>query len=115
MLVKIYADTSFLFSRCATDANSTKVDARRQTNPAPSPLTAFHRLCYYATGKRRIQSHSTYSEAKTEADAKVRDLANGNQSVALAAKEAIAGLLHQKEGWSGALFSHPRRGHRTGR
>jgi len=52
----------------------------------------FYRLCYYAAGKRRIQSFSTYAAAKTEADAKVKQLANGNQSIALTAKEATAAL-----------------------
>jgi len=42
--VKTYADTSFLFSLYATDANSAKADAWRQANPAPLPFTAFHRL-----------------------------------------------------------------------
>jgi len=42
--VKTYADTSFLFSLYATDSNSIKADAWRQANPAPLPLTAFHRL-----------------------------------------------------------------------
>lgn len=42
--MKTYADTSFLFSLYATDANSTKADAWRLANPAPLPFTAFHRL-----------------------------------------------------------------------
>lgn len=42
--MKTYADTSFLFSLYATDANSTKADAWRLTNPAPLPFTSFHRL-----------------------------------------------------------------------
>ena len=42
--MKTYADTSFLFSLYATDANSSKADAWRQANPAPLPFTAFHRL-----------------------------------------------------------------------
>ena len=42
--MKTYADTSFLFSLYASDANSTKADAWRQSNPAPLPFTAFHRL-----------------------------------------------------------------------
>ena len=42
--MKTYADTSFLFSHYAADANSTKADAWRQANPAPLPFTAFHRL-----------------------------------------------------------------------
>lgn len=42
--MKTYADTSFLFSLYATDANSIRADAWRQANPAPLPFTAFHRL-----------------------------------------------------------------------
>ncbi len=42
--MKTYADTSFLFSLYATDANSARADAWRQAHPAPLPLTAFHRL-----------------------------------------------------------------------
>jgi len=42
--VKTYADTSFLFSLYATDANSIKADAWRLANPEPLPFTAFHRL-----------------------------------------------------------------------
>ncbi len=42
--MKTYADTSFLFSLYATDANSARADAWRQANLAPLPLTAFHRL-----------------------------------------------------------------------
>ena len=38
-LVKTYADTSFLFSLYATDANSLNADAWRQANPAPLPFT----------------------------------------------------------------------------
>ncbi|MGP8235273.1 MAG: type II toxin-antitoxin system VapC family toxin [Limisphaerales bacterium] len=42
--MKTYADTSFLFSLYAADANSIKADAWRLANPAPLPFTAFHRL-----------------------------------------------------------------------
>jgi len=42
--VKTYADTSFLFSLYATDANSIRADAWRQANPSPLPFTAFHRV-----------------------------------------------------------------------
>jgi hypothetical protein len=52
----------------------------------------FYRLCYYAAGKRRIQSFSTYAAAKTAADAKVQEIAKGNQSIALTPKEATAAL-----------------------
>jgi len=52
----------------------------------------FYRLCYYAGGKRRIRSFSTYTSAKTEAETRVRELAKGTQSTALTAKEATAAL-----------------------
>ena len=42
--MKIYADTSVLFSLYVTDANSPKADAWRQTNPVPLDFTGFHRL-----------------------------------------------------------------------
>ena len=42
--MKTYADTSFLFSLYAADANSVKADAWRKANPAPLPFTTFHRL-----------------------------------------------------------------------
>ena len=42
--MKTYADTSYLFSLYATDANSIRADAWRQANPAPLPFTALHRL-----------------------------------------------------------------------
>ena len=52
----------------------------------------FYRLCFYAGGKRHVRSFSTYGEAKGEADAKVREIADGNQALALTAKEATAAL-----------------------
>lgn len=42
--MKTYADTSFLFSLYAADANSVKADAWRQANPSSLPFTAFHRI-----------------------------------------------------------------------
>lgn len=42
--MKIYADTSILFSLYVTDANSPKADAWRQANPVPLDFTGFHRL-----------------------------------------------------------------------
>ena len=42
--MKIYADTSVLFSLYVTDANSPKADAWRQANPVPLDFTGFHRL-----------------------------------------------------------------------
>ena len=42
--MKTCADTSFLFSIHATDANSARADAWRQANPVSLSFTAFHRL-----------------------------------------------------------------------
>ena len=52
----------------------------------------FYRLAYRAAGKRILRSFSTYSDARQEAEAKVRELAQGSQSVALSAKEAADAL-----------------------
>jgi len=61
--VKTYADTSFLFSLYATDANSTRADAWRQANPAPLPFTAFHRL-----ELRNALSLATFQQRLTPAE-----------------------------------------------
>lgn len=42
--MKIYADTSVLFSLYVTDANSAKADLWRQSNPGPLDFTGFHRM-----------------------------------------------------------------------
>jgi len=42
--MKIYADTSVLFSLYVTDANSAKADLWRQANPGPLDFTGFHRM-----------------------------------------------------------------------
>lgn len=42
--MKIYVDTSVLFSLYAPDANSPKADAWRQVNPLPIDFTTFHRI-----------------------------------------------------------------------
>ena len=42
--MKIYADTSVLFSLYVTDANSPRADAWRQSNPVPLDFTGFHRV-----------------------------------------------------------------------
>ncbi|HEY3852781.1 MAG TPA: hypothetical protein VGO67_00140 [Verrucomicrobiae bacterium] len=52
----------------------------------------FYRLCYYAAGKRHIRSFSTYGAARKETDTKVKDFADGNQSIALTPREATAAL-----------------------
>jgi len=48
----------------------------------------FYRLSYYTAGKRRIRHFSTYSEAKTEAERIVRELASGSQAAALTAEQS---------------------------
>jgi integrase len=52
----------------------------------------FYRLAYRAAGKRHVRSFSTYTEARQEAETKVREIANGSQSIALTDKEATAAL-----------------------
>lgn len=42
--MKIYVDTSVLFSLYAPDSNSPKADAWRQANPLPIDFTTFHRI-----------------------------------------------------------------------
>jgi hypothetical protein len=48
----------------------------------------YYRITYYAVGKRQIRSFKTFSEAKTEAERIVRDLADGSQSAALSANQS---------------------------
>jgi hypothetical protein len=67
--------------------NFRKAEAKIYGKSAAYP---FYRLCFYAAGKRHVRSFSTYSEARQEADAKVREIANGSQSIALTPKEANA-------------------------
>ncbi len=52
----------------------------------------FYRLAYQVAGKRHMKSFPTFAEAKAEADRKVRELSQGNQSLALTAKE-VTGTL----------------------
>jgi integrase len=52
----------------------------------------FYRVSYYAAGRRIVKSFPSYSEALKEAKAKVRELAQGNQTAALSAKEAASAL-----------------------
>ena len=56
---------------------------------------AFYRLGYYSAGKRHVRHFATYSEAKTEAERIVRELASGSQAAALSAsqsRDALAAL-----------------------
>jgi hypothetical protein len=55
----------------------------------------FYRLAYRANGRRRLKSFSTDSEAKSEAERLVRELAAGSQAPALSAgqaRDALAAL-----------------------
>jgi integrase len=52
----------------------------------------FYRLAYRAAGRRLVKSFSTFSEARMEAEAKVRELDEGNQSSILSAREASEAL-----------------------
>ena len=57
-----------------------------------SKTYAYYRIAYRAAGKRIVRSFTTYSEARKEAEAKVRGLADGSQNVALTSKEASDAL-----------------------
>ena len=55
----------------------------------------YYRLAYYAAGKRHIRNFRAYSEAKTEAERVVRQLADGSQADALNAaqsRDALAAI-----------------------
>ena len=52
------------------------------------PNYPFYRLTYYVAGKRVTRSFKTYTEAKTEAEARVREIAKGSQAAALSADQA---------------------------
>ncbi len=52
----------------------------------------FYRLAWRVNGKRYMKSFTTYGEVKAEADQKVREIATGNQSIALSSKEASDAL-----------------------
>jgi integrase len=51
-----------------------------------------YRLAWRVTGKRRMERFQTYSEAKSRADALVKELAKGSQVTALSGKEVAAAL-----------------------
>ena len=54
-----------------------------------------YRLAYYVAGQRILRSFGTYSEAKTDAERIVRDLADGSQAAALTggqSRDALASL-----------------------
>ena len=55
---------------------------------APAQNFPFYRVAFKVAGKRRMLTFSSYGEAKTAAEAKVKELQKGQQSSALTAKEA---------------------------
>ena len=60
---------------------------------ASSGKFAYYRLAYTTAGKRRMQTFTNYSDAKTAAERIVRELANGSQAAALnvtQSRDAIA-------------------------
>ena len=55
----------------------------------------FYRLAYYVAGRRVTRSFKSYGEAKTEAERKVREIADGSQAAALTgeqSRDALAAL-----------------------
>jgi len=82
---------------------------------AKSKSYRYYRLAYRAAGKRIIRSFSTYAEARKEAEAKVRELSAGSQSVALSSKARVAryrndidgvGYVLKSLGYSGPCGEH---------
>jgi integrase len=55
---------------------------------APAKNFAFYRVAFKVDGKRRMLTFGTYTEAKTAAEAKVKELHKGQKSSALTAKQA---------------------------
>src|SRR5258708_21342016 len=92
-MVRIYADTSVLFSLYVTDANSPKADAWRRANPVPLDFTGFHRIelrnaLSLAVFQQRVtptESLAAWREVQT-------DLASGS----LLAKPDLWGKLVQE-------------------
>ena len=76
--MKIYADTSVLFSLYITDANSPKADAWRQANPFPLDFTGFHRIeLRNALSLAAFQQRLTSVEVQAAWQEVEQDLASG--------------------------------------
>jgi len=71
-----------------------RVKHRKQEAVIYGKTTAypFYRVGYRAAGKRFVRSFPTYAAARQEAEAKVRELAEGNQAAALSNREASDAL-----------------------
>jgi len=91
--VKVYADTSIIFSLYVTDANSPKADAWRQANPVPLDFTGFHRIeLRNALSLAVFQQRLTSAESLAAWQEVQRDLASGS----LVAKPDMWGSLLQE-------------------
>ena len=76
--MKIYADTSVLFSLYVTDANSPKADVWRQAHPVPLDFTGLHRLeLRNALSLAVFQQRLTPAESLAAWAEVQRDLASG--------------------------------------
>ena len=76
--MKIYADTSVLFSLYITNANSPKADAWRQANPFPLDFTGFHRIeLRNALSLAAFQQRLTSVEVQAAWQEVEQDLASG--------------------------------------
>ena len=91
--MKVYADTSIIFSLFVTDANSPKADAWRQANPVPLDFTGFHRIeLRNALSLAVFQQRLTSAESLAAWQEVQRDLASGS----LVAKPDMWGSLLQE-------------------
>jgi predicted nucleic acid-binding protein len=94
--VKIYVDTSVLFSLYVTDANSSKADAWRQANPVPLDFTGFHRIEFLnALGLAVFQQRLTSAEAQAAWQEVQQDLSSG---LLVATPNLWGKLLREAEG-----------------
>ena len=76
--MKIYADTSVLFSLYVTDSNSPKADVWRQANPVALDFTGFHRIeLRNALSLAVFQQRLTPAEAQAAWQEVQADLAAG--------------------------------------
>ena len=60
---------------------------------APGGKFAYYRLAYSTAGKRRMQTFTTYSDAREAAERVVRELANGSQAAGLTATQSRDALV----------------------
>ncbi len=96
--MKIYADTSLLFSLYSTDANSPRADVWRNANPDVLPLTEFHRLelrnalnlAVYQKRLTPVEVQSAWQEVENDITAGLLVLKNSLWHRVLVEAESIA-------------------------